>query len=76
MSLLLRENKLCMETKGKRLFLCVTSESQPGHVNTLWVELKCYRADETHSHIQYEFSQYIFLGVFNMQSVMLISIHV
>lgn len=49
MSLLLRENKLCMETKGKSLFWCVMSESQPGHVNTLWVEQKCYRADETHS---------------------------
>lgn len=48
MSLLLRENKLCMETKGKSV-RCVTFESQPGHVNTLWVEQKCYRADETHS---------------------------
>lgn len=38
-----------METKGKSLFWCVTSESQPGHVNTLWVGQKCYRADETRS---------------------------
>lgn len=51
------------------------SESQPGHVNTLWVEQKCYRADETH-YIQYEFLLYVFLGMFIMQSVMLISIHI
>lgn len=50
------------------------SESQPGRVNTLWVEQKCYRADETHS-IQYEFPLYIFLGMFVMQSVMLIAVH-
>lgn len=51
------------------------SESQPGHVNTLWVEQKCYRADEIHS-IQYEFPLYVFLGLFVVQCIMLISVHV
>lgn len=51
------------------------SESQPGHVNTLWVEQKCYRADEIHS-IRYEFPLYVFLGLFVVQCIMLISVHV
>lgn len=71
--MLLTENKLCIETKGKSLFWCVMSESQPGLVNTLWVEQKCYRADETH-YTQFKLPLYLFLDMFIMQPAMLISV--